>query len=455
MLRSLAGGEPATPAPPPPPGFEEIQRAELTRLFGRMVKVRLVVLPALFGFIFWLLWGDPSAWRRAVVFVGLPIFLAFFVVEALRFRRAGMGRHAVSLNVGAAVIAQLVLSTATGGIESPVLPFVTLFSVISGLFITGWLAAGLVAIQVAAVWTLTAVTVHGVVPDLVPAIFGGGPRAGHRDAQLLAGAGFLTLYVLLGAGVGRVVRWAFDAMLARALVAQQDALRLHAERTEELTALSGEIAHELKNPLASVKGLAALLAETVAPGKPTERLGVLRREVERMQGILDEFLNFSRPLVPLALGRVDLAAVAAEVAAMHEGMAHERGVEVAVLGDHAIARCDPRKVKQVLVNLVQNGLDASRPGTVLELEVRTEGDRAAVAVHDRGAGLDPALAPRAFDAGVTSKESGFGLGLTIARALARQHGGDVELAARAGGGCSAVLTLPAEPAAAQARGLAR
>jgi signal transduction histidine kinase len=140
---------------------------------------------------------------------------------------------------------------------------------------------------------------------------------------------------------------------------------------------------------------------------------------------------------------------------MHEGMAHERGVEVAVRGAHAVARCDPRKVKQVLVNLVQNALDASRPGTVLEVEVRAEGDRAAVAVHDRGPGLDPAVAHRAFDPGVTSKESGFGLGLTIARALARQHGGDVELGARAGGGCSAVLTLPAEPPAARGREVAR
>jgi two-component system, NtrC family, sensor histidine kinase HydH len=151
---------------------------------------------------------------------------------------------------------------------------------------------------------------------------------------------------------------------------------------------------------------------------------------------------------------VDLAALAHEVAALHEGMAHERGVAVEVRGEAALARCDPRKVKQVLINLVQNALDASPPGSALEIEVGGGAGAAAVRVLDRGAGLDPAVAGRVFEAGVTSKAHGSGLGLTIARALARQHGGELELGPRPGGGCSAVLRLPPEPAAAAAGGAA-
>src|SRR5581483_5526596 len=103
--------------------------------------------------------------------------------------------------------------------------------------------------------------------------------------------------------------------------------------------------------LASVKGLAALVAKDV-DGRTAECIGVMRREIDRMQGILDEFLNFSRPLVPLAQEDVDVVALCADTAALHEGLATDRGVTIRVESSPAItARCDRRKVKQILVNL--------------------------------------------------------------------------------------------------------
>jgi signal transduction histidine kinase len=279
----------------------------------------------------------------------------------------------------------------------------------------------------------------GLVPNLNLVVFGGGSRAGWSDTHLLVNAAFASAGLLLVVGLGRTIRSAFDAMIRRALRARQDSVRAHAE----LSALSGEIAHELKNPLASVKGLAGLLAQDVAAGKPGERLAVLRREVDRMQGILEEFLNFSRPLVPIAAEKVDLDALCREVAALHEGMAQERGISIKVRGTDATALCDPRKIEQVLLNLVQNALEASPSNTTVEIEASHDGEGVQVRVLDRGPGVAAELAARVFEPGVTSKTQGSGLGLTIARALARQHGGDLELASREGGGCEAVLYLPA------------
>jgi two-component system sensor histidine kinase HydH len=435
---------------PLPPGFEEIQRQELSRLFGSMVGARLVILPMVFALGTWAAFVDPAGWRRALLLPVLAALMAFFVVEMVRYRRHGLGAWSIPLNLGVGVAGQMLLAYGTGGLASPLLPVAVLLAVISGAAVAPPLLYGFVAFQAAGLLALPVVEQTAWAPALHLAAFG--QTWGSRAHDWTA-AGLLAFVVVGGAGVGRAIRGVFDGMLRKALGAQQESLRLHAERVEELSALSAGIAHELKNPLASVKGLGGLLASDVN-GKAAERLGVLRREVDRMQSVLDEFLNFSRPLVPLALGRVDLGALAREVAALHEGMAQERRVSLAVRGE-ASGRCDPRKVKQVLVNLVQNAVEASPEGSEVEIEVAgLAAGAAALRVLDRGPGLDPALGARVFEPGVTTKPRGSGMGLTVARALARQHGGEIALSARPAGGCAAELRLPAAGEATPAAGTA-
>ncbi len=450
ILSSPRDAGPEESLTPNPPGFEEIQRQELSRLFGLMGRARLVLLPALFGFFGWMAFTDPARWRQALLGVAIPLAAAFVISEWRRFRREGFTQGTVERNLSVAVLGQLLFAGASGGIESPLLPLAVVFAVFVGLFVHRRLSYILLALQLASIWAMTVLALRGGLAQLTPAAFGGGERAGHSDALLWANALLLSFFLAVGRGVGRVSRKMFDAMLRRALAAQEDVRSSHAERSEELTALSAEIAHELKNPLASVKGLAGLLESGVAPGKGAERLAVLRREVDRMQGILDEFLNFSRPLVPLALGRVDLAAVTREVAALHEGLARERGVGLEVRAAAAPVRCDPRKVKQLLINLVQNGIEASQPGGAVELETSAGPEGAQVRVLDRGRGPDLTLGERLFEAGVTTKPRGSGLGLPIARQLARQHGGDLTLGPRPGGGAVAELRLPPAPPDGQA-----
>jgi two-component system, NtrC family, sensor histidine kinase HydH len=425
----------------PPPGHREIEREELSRLFGRLVWARLFVIPVFAGVALWMAAHEATPVRRAVLFGMVPVLALFFAGEWLRYRRCGVTTGAVPINLAFAAVGHLLVTFATGGLGSPIVYAVLPIGILSCVFIRAPWHVAIVLAQVAGIWTLAAIGAAGTFP-LNPTMFGGGSRVGVPPSYLYAHAAVLTTVLVIVAFSGRAMRRAFEAIVHRALAAQHESLRAHAERAEELTALSGEIAHELKNPLASVKGLAGLLQASVPDGKGTERLAVLRREVDRMQSILDEFLNFSRPLVPLALGDTDVGALCGEVAALHEGMAREHGVELTLSAGAVPVRCDPRKVKQILINLVQNALDASPSGGVVELVVDAAAAGATIRVMDRGRGLDPTLAEAVFTPGVTTKPSGSGLGLTIARSLARQHGGDLALHARAGGGTVAELRLP-------------
>lgn len=430
-----------------PPGQREIEREELSRLFGQLVFARMVAVPFAVVLLGWVLLTDPAPWRRAALTLVALLAISLFVFEWARYRRRGLAPSAIQLNLSAATVLQLAAVAATGGMESPIVYAALPITLLTVLFLGRGTQLVLGALQLGAFLAMAAIGATGAVADFNLAAFGGGPRLGADTAHLWTHAVFLGCVVVGLHALGRAVRRTFEAVLSRRLVAQQESLRAYEERAEELTALSAEIAHELKNPLASVKGLAGLLAQGAEGSKGAERLGVLRREVDRMQSILDEFLNFSRPLVPLAVGESDVGALAREVGALHEGISRERGVALEVRAGAVPVRCDPRKVKQILVNLVQNALEASPPGGAVEVEAAPAGDGARVRVLDRGRGLDPALGESIFSPGVTTKERGSGLGLTIARALARQHGGELLLAPRPGGGAVAELRLPAHAGA--------
>jgi signal transduction histidine kinase len=423
-----------------------IEREELARIFGQMVLLRVVAVPLAAALIGWLAFTEPSPWRRSVFLGALVLVPLFFVFEWIRYRWQGMTRGAIAANLGVAVLAQLAISFASGGIESPFLIAAIPIGLITSVAFRPPAQLLVPLVQVTCVGVMAWFNAAGPIPDFNLADFGGGLRVGSDVNHVWAHAVMISVVLIGTQFIGRRLRKTYESILRRELAAQQESLRDHREQAEELTALSAEIAHELKNPLASVKGLAGLLGQHLPDGKGSERLGVLRHEVDRMQSILDEFLNFSRPLVPLALGDTDVAGLCREVAALHEGMARERAVHLTMEGADVSTRCDPRKVKQVLINLVQNALDASPAGAEVRIVAeRTEAGGALVRVLDRGTGVDPNLGERVFAPGVTTKSNGSGLGLTIARSLARQHGGDLLLRARTGGGTEALLLLPAVP----------
>jgi signal transduction histidine kinase len=439
--------------PGPSPRFDasSFRQEARDRAFARLVWFRLLVVPVLGVVAFSFALFEPTPWRRVVLATVVVVLGLLSVVEWLRYTRRGLGVVQVPFNVAAVAAGQLAFVLATGGLFSPVVPALIMVAGIGAILIERRTMLLIVAlVHLPALWAMAYVHATGhPVDSLVPALFGDAGTLEHGVLPWLAATAYTGMLVV-ATRIGLLVRTLFEDLFDEGMRERDERLALHAEQSRALTALSGEIAHELKNPLASVKGLSALVAKDLE-GKSAERMSVLRREVDRMQDTLEELLDFSRPLVPLAMEDVELGALSREVARLHEGSAAERSIAIVVsAGAPVRVRCDPRKVRQVLINLVQNALDASPPGDRVEIAVGGTGDGvgdgARLEVRDRGPGVDAELGDRVFEAGVTTKEHGSGIGLVVARSVARQHGGDLVLSAREGGGCVAELTLPAAPA---------
>ncbi|MEW5737921.1 MAG: HAMP domain-containing sensor histidine kinase [Myxococcota bacterium] len=426
--------------------LEELQDEAMGDLLRRGLRWRLYLGPPLFILGTLYLSMDEAPWRRWTGAGLLLVSGAWIAVALPGVRRATTVRELVPRVLPVPVVMLLGTVGLSGGVDSPLFFLAPLVGAFLALFVRLRFALAWIGAATVAVWTLAALHWWGPVGNLVPALFGGGGSVSN-GALLVAKAVTITVALGWGALIGSLMQRTWRAAMSRALSARDEVLATHEESTKQLTTLAGEIAHELKNPLASVKGLAALLEKDVE-GRAGERLNVLRREVDRMQDILESFLNFSRPLVPLDAQAVSLKQVVDNVVALHEGQAREQGVTFNVEDwGGAEVKADPRKLKQVLINLVQNALEASPPGSAIDVLVARDGAAGAkVLVRDRGPGIDAARAERVFEAGVTSKPKGSGLGLTVARLLARQHGGDVKLGARDDGpGAVAELRLPEKP----------
>jgi signal transduction histidine kinase len=232
----------------------------------------------------------------------------------------------------------------------------------------------------------------------------------------------------------------------RLLVRRQREMLLEAERQrlEGLARAGAGLAHQLRTPLATIKGTSQLLLEERGEARGEEHgrtaLGRIVEQSERMERLLRDLLDYARP-TGAEPGTVPLVEMAPELEAL------DPRVHVRFEGDPAV-EADPEHLRQILANLVENALAAAGDPVQVTARIdrspRVPGSAQGaleIAVADRGPGPgdDP---ERLFEPYVTERADGTGLGLPIARALARANGGEVTLEARPGGGTVARLRLP-------------
>jgi signal transduction histidine kinase len=212
-------------------------------------------------------------------------------------------------------------------------------------------------------------------------------------------------------------------------------------RAREMEQIGLKLSHELKNPLAAIKGLVQLSARAACDPDSAEQLRVVAAEVDRMENILKEYLTFSRPVEALQPKRVALGALADEVLSLMDARAATAGVRLRRRGD-AIIEADPRRLKDALFNLVGNAVEATPEGGKVDVEIDEVERACRIAVRDSGRGMPPEVLDRLGTPFFTTRDEGTGLGVVVARATFAQHGGSLVYSSEPGRGTTAVGTLP-------------
>lgn len=222
----------------------------------------------------------------------------------------------------------------------------------------------------------------------------------------------------------------------------EDQLR-RADRLSALGELSAGMAHEIRNPLGSIRGTAEILRDGVAADDPKlEFADILIREVDRLNKVLEDFLHFAKP-APVEQGRFFANQVVDDVLELTRQQAARNSVEVKVdLADDIEVPGQGEQVKQALLNLVLNALQAMPDGGILEVSTRIFTNELHIRVSDNGPGIAQDDRDRIFNPFVTTRETGTGLGLAITQRIVQGHDGHIMLKSTPGQGATFILCLP-------------
>lgn len=218
---------------------------------------------------------------------------------------------------------------------------------------------------------------------------------------------------------------------------------LQAERLTALGELSAGIVHEIRNPLASIKGAVEIIEDELAPNSPRrEFANIAKAEIERLNRIVGEFLRFARPKT-LEKRATDVNELVRSVCSLIAKQAAAQNVEMFEELDQNLppVALDSEQIKQVLLNLTINALQAMPTGGKLVCRTIQTSSNAEIEIEDTGGGVKTAILSNIFDPFFTTKEKGLGLGLSIAYKIAVQHGGTLSVANNSLGAVFS-LTLP-------------
>ncbi|MBV9948399.1 MAG: HAMP domain-containing histidine kinase [Myxococcales bacterium] len=418
--------------------FEALRRRVFEDMGRASARLRLTWILPFHALVVLILVARGESGARAVAQgIAVAVLLGVFVARAMwADRRLKAGSFL--LGVGA----YFVILATTGGLASP-------------LLVTGALLMAVVAIKLHdPPWlrkTVFFAFLLGFVALAVLSRSGLGALDGPlavvgrcASPEYVALSLIAALFAMAGIyGCGCAMTRGYERVALELAERREELCTENEDRTRSLEAIAARLAHEVKNPLAAIKALSIHVARTATDAKTAERLGIVAAEADRLQSIVEGFLSFSRGFDDLKLAAVKPHEVARELAVLLETRAAEAGVVIEVAGDQGLVlQADARKLRQVLLNLVLNAIQASPRGATVGLSVGLDADGARITVRDEGAGMSADVLERIRKPYFTTKEGGTGLGVAVARGLVEQHGGRIEFKSGVGKGTTVIISLP-------------
>ncbi len=258
---------------------------------------------------------------------------------------------------------------------------------------------------------------------------------------------FFVIGLILSVRWSESLRAKVDEKANELLGAQKKLLR--SERFAAIGQAAAHLSHEIKNPLMLMGGFAGQVRKTLPSGKEADKLRIIEEEARRLESMLTEVRDFTRPNPPHKTGG-DLNVLVEETLGLMGERLSSSGVTV-------VRELDPKtgslpfdhgQIKQVLINLMKNAMEAMENGGRLTVSTRSGPDGVRLTVKDSGPGIPEDMRQRIFEPFCTTKESGTGLGLSVCARIAEDHGGELVCESAPGEGAAFSLFLPREGGAA-------
>ena len=267
-----------------------------------------------------------------------------------------------------------------------------------------------------------------------------------RDIQLISAEGKVHIWETVAAGLmdegiptGRI-------LLIRDVTAIRQ-MENEVTRTRHLNSigsLAAGVAHEIRNPLSSIKGFAVYFKERLSGNKEDEQTAdVMIAETERLNRVISQLIEFARPL-KLKKEKVQFMELVQHTIKLIAADAQKNkiSVEINAATKMPAVEVDPDKIKQVLLNIFLNSLAALKDGGKLTIELATRADNLSVIISDNGAGIEKMDLPKIYDPYFTSKPAGTGLGLAVVQKIMEAHGAKIDVESTAAQGTKAYLHFP-------------